>query len=153
MNPRSVEPRRWPLTRLAALASVALVLLTGCQEVEEAPEASSYEPSSVQVVATGGKQVTFTAEAAERVDLTSVQASRSGAYVVVDYAALIYDGTGVPYVYAVQQPLVFQRKKVVVDRIEGGRVLLTGGLAAGTPVVTVGASEVYGAELDIAGSH
>jgi len=127
--------------------------MTGCQEVEEASSAGTYVPSSVQVVATGGKQVTFTAEAARRIDLQTVAASASGAHVVVDYAALIYDGTGVPYVYTVPRPLTFQRAKVVVDRIEGDRVLLTGGLAPGTAVVTVGASEVYGAELDIAGSH
>ncbi len=42
---------------------------------------------------------------------------------------------------------------VKVDRIEGNRVVLTNGPAARTAVVTVGAAEVYGAELEIAGSH
>ena len=42
---------------------------------------------------------------------------------------------------------------VTVDRIEGKRVFVSKGPAAGTKVVTVGATEVYGAELEIAGSH
>jgi hypothetical protein len=49
--------------------------------------------------------------------------------------------------------LTFLRAHVVVDRIEGDLVMLSGGLAPGTEVVTVGAAEVYGAELGIAGGH
>ena len=45
------------------------------------------------------------------------------------------------------------RAEVKVDRIDGDRVLLSEGPPAGTKVVTVGAAEVYGAELEIAGSH
>ena len=45
------------------------------------------------------------------------------------------------------------RADVVVDRIDGDRVLLTEGPRPGSRVVTVGAAEVYGAELEIAGSH
>jgi hypothetical protein len=36
-----------------------------------------------------------------------------------------------------------------VDRIEGDRVLLTDGPPAGTKVVTVGVTEVYGTELEV----
>ena len=42
---------------------------------------------------------------------------------------------------------------MVVDRIEGDRVLLSDGLGPGAEVVTVGAAEVYGAELGIGGGH
>jgi hypothetical protein len=42
---------------------------------------------------------------------------------------------------------------VEVDRVERDRVLLTDGPPAGSEVVTVGATEVYGAELEIAGGH
>ncbi len=51
------------------------------------------------------------------------------------------------------RPLTFVRARVEVVRVDGDRVLLSGGLQPGTEVVTVGATEVYGAELDIAGSH
>jgi len=56
-------------------------------------------------------------------------------------------------VYTTAKPLTFEREPVTVDRIEGNRVLLSDGPPAGTKVVTRGATEVYGAELDIAGSH
>jgi hypothetical protein len=42
---------------------------------------------------------------------------------------------------------------VDVDRIQGTRAFLSRGPAAGTRVVTVGAAEVYGTELDVAVSH
>jgi multidrug efflux pump subunit AcrA (membrane-fusion protein) len=87
------------------------------------------------------------------VDLQTTTATRAGGHTVVDYEALIYDGEGVPWVYTVPEPLTFVRAKVTVDRIEGNRVLLSKGLAPGTEVVTVGATEVYGAELEIAGGH
>ena len=78
---------------------------------------------------------------------------QSGQFTVVDYESLIYDGQGVPWVYTVPEELTFLRAQVVVDRVEDDRVLLSDGLTAGTRVVTTGATEVYGTELDIAGSH
>jgi multidrug efflux pump subunit AcrA (membrane-fusion protein) len=74
-----------------------------------------------------------------------------GSMDVVPYEALIYDPEGKTYVYVVTKPLSFQREEVEVDRIEGDRVLLSAGPAAGTKVVTVGAAEAYGTELEIAG--
>lgn len=144
--------RAWRLP--AALVSTTLaVLLTGCKEVKEAA-VSGYQPAKVEAV--GGldvSQVTLTQEGANRVDLRTATAARSGQHTVVPYAALIYDSQGVPWVYTSRVPLTFRRTKVVVDRIEGNRVLLASGLRPGTRVVTVGAAEVYGAELDIAGGH
>ena len=69
------------------------------------------------------------------------------------HAALISDGQGVPWVYTATAPLTFLRAKVVVDRVVGERALLSSGLSAGTDVVTVGATQVYGAELGIGESH
>jgi len=56
-------------------------------------------------------------------------------------------------VYMVTAPLTFLRVEVVVDRVVGDRALLSSGLSAGTEVVTVGATQVYGAELGIGESH
>jgi hypothetical protein len=42
---------------------------------------------------------------------------------------------------------------VVVDRVVDDVVWLADGPEPGTRVVTVGSTEVYGAELDIAGGH
>ena len=132
---------------------VAGVALSGCTEVEPAEEAG-YEPAKVQdVEGSELKQVTLTAEGAERTGLQTAPVGRSGDHRVVPYSALIYDGEGATFVYTAQKPRSFLRAEVVVDRIEGDRVLLADGPAAGSRVVTIGATEVYGAELDVAGSH
>ena len=153
--PDHAQPRCGLLSRLArcGVAGLALALsLSGCAELEE-EKPETYQPAQLKAVGPKLKQVTFTSLAAEQVDLTTKKASREGRYTVVDYAALIYDGQGVPWVYTVREPLTFLRSQVSVDRIEGQRVLISRGLTPGTEVVTTGAAEVYGAELNIAGGH
>jgi hypothetical protein len=141
-------------TRPAAAALVVLVLsLAACADVEE-PAADVYEPAALgEAEPSGVKAVTFTAEAAQRVDLVTAPVAPGAPGGVVDHAALIYDGKGVPWVYSVTGPLRFRRTQVVVERVDGGVARLSAGPAPGTEVVTVGAAEVYGAELDIAGTH
>lgn len=145
-------PRR--RVRAGLVVAAAVLSLAGCEEVEEAATGSGYEPSTVGATTEAGvKPVTFTAEAAKRVDLQTETAVLSGQHTVVSYAALIYDGKGTSWVYTTPQSLTYLRVEVAVDRIEGDRVLLSGGLPPGTDVVTVGAAEVYGSELNIDGSH
>jgi hypothetical protein len=98
-------------------------------------------------------RVTFEADAAERVSLQTAVVRRSGQQTVVPYAALVYDPAGKVWVYTVTEPLTYVRAPVEVDRIIGDRVWLVSGPRPGARVVTVGATEVYGAELDIAGGH
>jgi hypothetical protein len=139
----------------ARTAGVALVLaaLLGCSEVDDA-STGGYEPARLARVGDSGlKRVTFTAEGARRTGLRTATVRRSGRHRVVPYDALIYDGEGRSYVYLSLEPLTFVRAGVEVDRVERDRVLLTDGPPAGSEVVTVGATEVYGAELEIAGGH
>ena len=131
----------------ALLVVALLVTATACQRDSE-DETPAYLPAVVQDVA-GGKQVTFTAEGANRVGLrTALVRART-----VPYTALIYDAEGLAWVFVVDRPLRFLRTQVTVSRIEGQVVRLTTGPADGTAVVTVGAAEAYGAERDIAGGH
>jgi hypothetical protein len=65
---------------------------------------------------------------------------------VVPYGALMYDTKGDTWVFTSPKPLVFVRHKVVVEDIDGDRVILAEGPPAGTTVVTVGAAELMGAE-------
>jgi hypothetical protein len=58
----------------------------------------------------------------------------------------MYDPKGGTWTFTNPQPLVFVRHKIVVDRVEGDRVILSEGPPAGTVVVTVGAAELMGAE-------
>jgi hypothetical protein len=127
---------------------------SGCKEVES-ETAAGYEPAKLSDVRgqEDVKLVTFTAEGARRVGLQTGEIARSGARLVAPYAALIYDEEGAPFVYTVPRPRSYLRAAVEVDRIDEGRVLLSDGPPAGTRVVTEGATEVYGAEQEIAGSH
>jgi hypothetical protein len=146
---------RWGTPICVGLALVALaVCLSGCKEVEEASAGGSYEPSKVEARGSlGVNQVTFTQKGADRVDLETAVSRPAGRYTLVPYAALIYDGEGLPWVYTSPQNLTFLRTRVVVESVEGDLVLLADGPPPGTRVVTVGAAEVYGAELGIAGGH
>jgi hypothetical protein len=141
------------LTTWLALVAAGLAL-TACKEVET-KTATGYEPAKLEDVKgdDDAKRVTFTAEGARRIGLRTAPLATSGRYRVVPYPALIYDSEGKAYVYTSPAPLSFVRVQVQVDRIDGDRVLISEGPPAGTPVVTVGAAQVHGAELEIAGSH
>jgi hypothetical protein len=142
------------------LAATGLVVLAGlsfsaCKEVEE-ESAAGYEPAHLEAVKGKGddfKRVTFTKEGAERTALRTATVKRSGRRLVVPYEALIYNDEAKTFVYTSPKPLSYDRVPVTVDRIEGNRVLMSKGPAAGTKVVTTGVTEVYGTELEIAGSH
>lgn len=139
------------LVSAGVMLAVAGLSLSACSEVET-ETATGYEPATLKSVKGRDdlKRVTFTAEGAERVGLKTVPIRRSGGREVVPYAALIYEPEGQAYVYTSPKRLSFVRAEIQVDRIDGDRVLLSAGPPAGTDVVTVGAAEVYGAELEIA---
>ena len=136
-----------------SLATVLITLsVTACTGDEET--GPKYAPATLgSADAAGVKTVTFTADAAQRVRLQTSPVAAAGGGVAVEYAALIYDKKGQSWVYTVPQPLTFLRMKVTVDRIEKNRATLSVGPAPGVRVVTTGAAEVYGAELDISGKH
>jgi hypothetical protein len=137
-----------------SLATVLIALsVTACSN-GDAETGPAYAPATLgSADAAGVKTVTFTADAAQRVRLQTSPVAAAGRGVAVDYAALIYDKKGQSWVYTVPQPLTFLRMKVTVNRIEENRATLSVGPAAGVQVVTTGAAEVYGAELDISGKY
>jgi hypothetical protein len=140
----------------AGLAALASLSLSACKEVEE-ESAAGYAPSKLEPVK-GAKEddlmrITFTKEGAARIDLQTARVRRAGEQTVIPYAALIYNDEAKTFLYTSPKPRSYLRAPVKVDRIEGERVLLSEGPPAGTKVVTVGASEVYGTEIDMAGSH
>ena len=66
---------------------------------------------------------------------------------VVGYGAVFYDAKGTAWVYVNTGPLAFERQRITVDRVVGDRAVLSAGPPVGTPVVTVGAALLYGAEI------
>ena len=149
---RTDGPRRRAAGVLAGILSAGL-LVAGCTEVEEAAPPVHQPATTEGVAGLDVKRVTFDQVGADRVSLRTEMVRRTDSGTVVPYAALIYDPQGVAWVYTNPEPLTFQRAEVVVDRIVDDLVWITGGPPPGTRVVTVGATQVYGAELDIAGGH
>ena len=59
------------------------------------------------------------------------------------------DLNGETWTYTNPEPLVFVRHRVTVEYISGDLAVLLDGPPAGTSVVTVGAAELFGAELGV----
>jgi hypothetical protein len=66
---------------------------------------------------------------------------------VVPYSAVYYDAKGTAWVYVNTKPLAYERRQVRIDQIAGDKAALADGPEVGTPVVTVGAALLYGAEI------
>ncbi|MEX2308957.1 MAG: hypothetical protein WD738_15255 [Pirellulales bacterium] len=144
----------FPFT-IAALA-VASVQLAGCQR-----EASSYtkvEPAHVEhVEGSEISKLTLTEKAMERLDVQTVPVAEAEvgeegsreARPVVPYSAVMYVPDGKTFVYTSPQPRTFVRHAVNVDFIEGDSAVLNEGPPTGTQVVTVGAAELFGAEVGV----
>jgi multidrug efflux pump subunit AcrA (membrane-fusion protein) len=132
------------------LLVVVALPFAGCTEVES-EDATGYEPSNLEPVKGNAdlQRVTFTPEGAKRIGLRTARVGRSAKHKVVPYAALLYSPEGKTYVYTSPRPLEYLRAEVKVHSIEGDGVVLSGGPPAGTEVVTAGATEVYGAELEV----
>lgn len=141
----------WARSAAAAAAIVATLGLGACTEVESKSEAG-YQPAKLQSIPGNEerKQVTFTKEGAERVGLETDRVRSAGSQRVVPYEALLYAPDGGTFIYTSPRPRTFLRAEVKVDRIEGQRVLLASGPPVGASVVTTGAAEVHGTELEIA---
>ena len=65
----------------------------------------------------------------------------------VPAAAILIDINGGEWVYVETAPRTFERRRVDVARIAGGRALLTRGLDTRARVVTAGAAELFGTEF------
>jgi redox-sensitive bicupin YhaK (pirin superfamily) len=153
MTARECSPPHARRRALGAAVALLALTVTACSEVET-PSGDDYAPATVTTAdPSSTPTVRFTEEAASRVDLTmSTVAGREGA-LVVEYEALIYDKQGKTWVYTAPEPLTFLRAEVVVTEIDGNQVMLSDGPPPGTKVVTQGVTQVYGAELGMAGKH
>jgi hypothetical protein len=68
---------------------------------------------------------------------------------VIPYAAVVYGLEGETWVYTNPEPLVYIREPIAIDYIQGDTVVLSEGPASGTPVVVIGAAELFGAETGV----
>jgi hypothetical protein len=111
-------------------------------------------PARLEPVAgTDLKRVTLSAKAVERLDVSTVPVTEAPsteagqAVKLIPYSALLYDSSGRTWVYTAVGARTFERSGLTVQRIEGESAYLSDGPPVGTPVVTVGAAELYGTEF------
>jgi hypothetical protein len=138
---------------LGCVVAVAIATSAGCAEIESVT-AEPYEPAALE--STGPDKparVILTQEAVDRVALQTIEVKALGKDLTVDHAALVFDKAGKPWVFSVVGPRTYVRAAVTIKEIQDNVVTLSAGPPAGTQVVTVGAIELWGAELGIAGKH
>ncbi|MGH7185583.1 MAG: membrane fusion protein MtrC [Pseudomonadota bacterium] len=82
----------------------------------------------------------------QRVGVT-IPLRESQAGVVVPWSAIVHDAQGGTWVYEQSAPLVYVRRRVLVERVAGDLAVLAGGLKPGTSVVVSGAAELFGTEF------
>jgi hypothetical protein len=139
------------IVRSLLCLAVVGTILAGCNP--NTASAPKEEAIHIEEQADGLKELTLSEKAAERLGIESVEVAGSGSALIVPYAAVIYDAEGLTWSYVNTAPLVYLREEIKVDRINGDTAILSAGPAAGTPVVTTGAAELYGAEIGVGGGH
>jgi hypothetical protein len=149
-NPEQLQ--RW----LLATMCVATMLVSACgtagQPVQMAPD-SMEAPSRLEPIdGSEVSRVVLTDLAARRLDIQTepvrTEEVDGAERILIPYAAVIYDLEGQAWVYTSPAPLTFIRANIDVATIEGDTAVLASGPLTGTPVVTVGGAELYGAEFE-----
>lgn len=145
-RPQLRRPRRRVTATLAVL--VAAASLSACTEIEPA-EKTHYSPAK-PITDKDGEIIgaTLTQEGADRIEIATGVVGREGGHTFIPYAALVYEPDGAAYVYTNPDGLTFKRAHIEIDRVAGNRVLLHHGPPVGTKVLTTGAAQVHGAELE-----
>ena len=135
------------------VAVVATASLVGCAEIE-VPLAEPYEPAKLETPGPDQPaRVILTEEAAHRVGLQTTKVRLEDGDLEVEHAALVFDKKGKPWVFTVVGPRTYVRAPVGIKEIDDELMILSSGPPPGTEVVTVGAIELWGTELEIAGKH
>ena len=145
-QPARKHGQRW----LVGLAVLAALPLAGCGSAPSAgATATKSEPAKVEKVAGSDiSRLRLSERAVQRLDIKTTPVA-AGARLTVPYGAVLYDASGATWTYTNPEPLVYVRHGITIERIDGDTAFLTAGPAAGTPVVTVGATELFGTEFKV----
>jgi hypothetical protein len=140
--------------RIGVGAVLAGLSLSGCGAAGSAASAPDEVKPIVQSAPDGEQLVVVNRVEASRIGLQTEPvrpAAGGGGATTIPFAALLYDEHGVNWVFVRTSTGAFERQRVTVARIVGDTVVLSTGPAVGTPVVTVGAPELLGAQLGVGG--
>lgn len=142
------------LNRKALMIFVfAALLLSACGGGQISVTGEKIEPSRVEPIeGSEFSRLILTEKAVERlgIETAPIQIEQlSSEHLAVPYSAVMYGLEGETWVYTNPEPLVYIREEITVDFIDGDLVALVDGPEVGTPVVTVGAALLYGAEVGV----
>lgn len=146
------SPRPCRLLVLLALVLLALTLPGCSQPPAEAALAGDTAAILQEIPGSDVKRIVLSEHAVGNIGLQTSATStdpKSGK-LIVPYLAILYDSQGKTWVYTNPEPLAYVRQPVTVARIDADVAQLSAGPAPGTTVVTLGAEELFGAELDTA---
>jgi hypothetical protein len=135
--------------RFIALLMVAGVGFAGCGGVPGGGSEDPPKETAAKVQPIKGSDLTrilLSRQATQVLGIRTAAVRRiAGSRLAVPYAAVVYGPEGDTFTFTNPAPGVYVQSRIAVDRIQGGSVVLKHGPSAGTPVVTVGASELLGA--------
>ena len=146
MAPTLNQPRK---KLFLSVLMVGMISLSACsdsvtEDVGGKPAAEVEEIKGSEL-----KRVTLTKEAAERIDLKTEKVKKGLDGIEIPYGSVLYDPNGMTWVFVNTTGLSFERKAITVARIVGDVVYLTSGPDVGATVVTLGAVQLYGAEIGV----
>ena len=135
---------------LVAAGVIAALGTSGCGGSSAAPT----EPPATVTHLGSLVRVTLSPEALARIGVRTAPAGRAAGradVAAIPYAAVVYAPDGAPSVFTSSAPRQYIRRPIVIDHISGNVTYVKKGLSPGTPLVTVGAVELLGAETGVEG--
>ena len=138
-----------PIRRIA-LCSILALSLGSCADSSAETETDENKAATVVVIGdTGFSRVTLTEDSAKRIRLQTAKVVGDGISTTIPFAAVLYDPYGQTWTFVREKGLTFVRKAIAVTSVTGDVALLSSGPAVGTEVATVGAVQLYGAEIGV----
>lgn len=141
--------------KILGVLAMAVILLSACTSTQNPATGEKEQPSVVEPVeGSDFSRVKLTEKAVERLDIqtasVSIEQMDGSEYKVIPYAAVLYGLDGETWAYTTNPTSrTYVRQIIVIDHIDGDLAYLTEGPDVDTPVVTVGASLLYGAEVGV----
>jgi hypothetical protein len=133
------------------LVALGLAVLPACAGKGTTGEESTGGGATVAAIeGTDLSSITLTDQAAERIGLEVDTVKKgAGSLETIPYSAVLYDPEGGTWTFTESGELTYVRAPITVDRIDGELAYLSAGPPVGTEIVTVGATELYGAEIGV----
>lgn len=140
----------WTRHRGRWLIALVFVVLSACADQATTEEESTGGATVMAIAGTDLSSVTLTELAAKRIgiEMATVKGG-AGSPETIPYSAVLYDPEGGTWTFTETSELTYVRAPITVEHIDGEVAYLSAGPPAGTEIVAVGATELYGAEIGV----